>query len=450
MLPLLTQLNQWLGLFVPSLDQSRDAQHLSYNDLPEQTQIDALYLRQIRQRLEKGEKLRSEDTQKANELIKSFIENLTQTQQHGIAQIEAKFASSDERQKRTKEAIETKGAASWNRDKELPQEIVGSKNQLDHHEQLINVLGTELVNQREAREECDRQLTEMKGMLESLLRQVQGKGKQSDPTPERSIAAGGGDGGGNRPPPPKQGAPGAPGGGDSDDEGEGPRKGRRNERPARRSRKPRREEDEEDDDDEGMAGPDELSFSRILGRAIGDTSKHPAQPPPEYEDAKHQDVRLGLIACEDFFDRNPSQCRIEADRIKYALSKMKGPQVSSFAMNYRNQMIGELGFTRQEGYELWAIFAEQVVRRFGPTHKEVKVLREMMKVRYKGDIDQFPLEIENWNVKARVTGVGCRKMIDDQIPDEAVRRMSMMDPIADNREWLEAVRTASKAEEDFI
>ena len=41
-------------------------------------------------------------------------------------------------------------------------------------------------------------------------------------------------------------------------------------------------------------------------------------------------------------------------------------------------------------------------------------------------------------------------MIDDQIPDEAVRRMSMMDPIAGDREWLEAVRTASKTEEDFV
>ena len=53
MLAILAQLNQWLGLVVPSLDQSRDAQHLSYNDLPEESQIDALYLRQIRQRLEK-------------------------------------------------------------------------------------------------------------------------------------------------------------------------------------------------------------------------------------------------------------------------------------------------------------------------------------------------------------------------------------------------------------
>ena len=302
---------------------------------------------------------------------------------------------------------------------------------MDRHEQLINLLGTELVNQREAREESDRQLTEMKGMLETLLRQVKGKGKQSDPTPERSIAAGGGDAGGNGPPRPQQGAPGAPGGGDSDDEGEGPRKGRRDERRARRSRKPRREEDEEEDDDEGMADPDELRFSRRLGRAISVTSKRPAQPPPEYEHAQHHDVRFWLTALKDFFDSNPSQWRIEADRIKYALSKMKGPQVSSFAMTYRNQMTGELGFTRQEGYELWAIFAEQMVRRFGPTYEEVRALREMIKVRYKGDIDQFLLEIENWNVKARVTAVAFRKMIDDQIPDEAVR-------------------TASKAEEDFV
>ena len=225
---------------------------------------------------------------------------------------------------------------------------------MDHHEQLINVLGTELVNQREAREESDWQLTEMKGMLESQLSQAKGKGKQSDPTPKRSMAAVGGDGGGTRPPPPQQGAPGAPGGGDSDYEGEGPGKGRRDERLAWRSRKPRREEDEEDDDDAGIAAPDELRFSRILGRAIGDILKNPAQPPPEYEHAKHQDVRIWLTACKDFFDRNPSQWRIEADRIKYAMSKMKEPQVSSFAMTYRNRMTGELGFTRQGGYELGA------------------------------------------------------------------------------------------------
>ena len=46
-------------------------------------------------------------------------------------------------------------------------------------------------------------------------------------------------------------------------------------------------------------------------------------------------------------------------------------------------MTGELGYTRQEGYELWDIFTEQMIRGFGPTHEEEKALRQMMKVRYK-------------------------------------------------------------------
>jgi len=47
----------------------------------------------------------------------------------------------------------------------------------------------------------------------------------------------------------------------------------------------------------------------------------------------------------------------------------------------------------------------------------------MVKVRYKNDINQFLLEFENWNVKAKVNGIAFRKVIRDQIPDEAVRRM---------------------------
>ena len=99
MMALLAQLNQWLGLFVPNLSQSRDAQHLSYNDLPEQTQLDATYLRKVRRRLEAGEKLAGEEMSRTKKLMKTFMETSTQNQQHVIAQIEAKFASSDDRLK---------------------------------------------------------------------------------------------------------------------------------------------------------------------------------------------------------------------------------------------------------------------------------------------------------------------------------------------------------------
>ena len=40
-------------------------------------------------------------------------------------------------------------------------------------------------------------------------------------------------------------------------------------------------------------------------------------------------------------------------------------------------------------------------------------------------------------------------MIEDQIPEEGVRRLSMIDPIPDEREWLEAVQTAVRKEEDL-
>ena len=72
-----------------------------------------------------------------------------------------------------------------------------------------------------------------------------------------------------------------------------------------------------------------------------------------------------------------------------------------------------------------------------------------MKVRYKEEIDQFLLEIDNWNIKVKVTGGVLRKMIEDQIPEEAVRRLSLIYLIPDEWEWLEALWTAVRKKEDF-
>jgi len=80
-------------------------------------------------------------------------------------------------------------------------------------------------------------------------------------------------------------------------------------------------------------------------------------------------------------------------------------------------MTGEFGHTRQEGYQLWEVFARQAIRRFGPTHEEETALREMWQASYKHDINQFLLEFENWNVKAKVTGIAFPKFIRDPLPD---------------------------------
>jgi len=93
-------------------------------------------------------------------------------------------------------------------------------------------------------------------------------------------------------------------------------------------------------------------------------------------------------------------------------------------------------------------FAEQVLRRFGPSHEAEKSLREMGLVKYHGDVAKFLMEMENLNIHARVTGIAWRKMIEDQLPIEALRRLSHREYV-DDGEWLEAVRTVTRAEEDF-
>jgi len=91
---------------------------------------------------------------------------------------------------------------------------------------------------------------------------------------------------------------------------------------------------------------------------------------------------------------------------------------------------------------------EKALRRFGPTHEAEKSLREMGSVKYRGDIPKFLPEMENLNIHARVTGIAWRKMIEEEIPEEALRRHSHREYI-DDGEWLEAVRTVTQMEEDF-
>ena len=127
---------------------------------------------------------------------------------------------------------------------------------------------------------------------------------------------------------------------------------------------------------------------------------------------------------------------------------MEGKEVAPFALTYRRQMTREIAYTRQEGYEFWHPFAEQALRRFGPTHEAEKSLREKGLVKYRGDVAKFLIEMENLNINARVTGIAWRKMIEDELPVEELRRLSHTEYV-DVGKWLEAVRTITRAEEDF-
>ena len=54
----------------------------------------------------------------------------------------------------------------------------------------------------------------------------------------------------------------------------------------------------------------------------------------------------------------------------------------------------------------------------------------------------------NLNIHARVTRIAWRKMIEDQLPVEVLPQLSHREYV-DNGEWLEEVRTVTRAEEDF-
>jgi len=179
------------------------------------------------------------------------------------------------------------------RDEQLALELLDTKAQhereLQNHERILNTIMAELEANREAREGQESYIDELKEALTSLMCQV--NSKCSNPTPEPSIGAGGG--GGGRPRPRMNEAAGrSPDTGDSDEDGSGDEGGaRRNNKPAKRNKKPA-EKDKTDGEKYGQATEDEIRFSRALGNAIGEITKRPAQPPSEYQHAKHQDIRF--------------------------------------------------------------------------------------------------------------------------------------------------------------
>jgi len=185
-----------------------------------------------------------------------------------------------------------------------------------------------------------------------------------------------------------------------------------------------------------------------MANALGQRTRVPAEPPAMFTNEKHQDICMWLLTCTDYFGRNSWRWEDQAQRIRYTISRMSGKEVAPFALIYPRQMTREIGYTEQEVYEFWHVFAEQALRRFGPTHEAEKSPREMGSVKYLCDVAKFLKELENLNIHARVTGIAWRKMMEDELPVEALRRLANQEYF-DDREWLEAVRTVTRAEEDF-
>jgi len=94
------------------------------------------------------------------------------------------------------------------------------------------------------------------------------------------------------------------------------------------------------------------------------------------------------------------------------------------------------------------VFAEQPQGRFGPTYEAAKSRTHMGFVKYHRDIGKSVPEMAYHNIHARVTGIACRKIIKDEIPEAPLRRLALRENI-NNGEWLDTVRTVTRPGDDF-
>jgi len=355
----LDRINRSLHLYEDNLAQSADQKHFAFQSLAPLIQQLVRELHKVkRERLTGARYTRTELEQLDTRMVQ--VETATKRLQDALKRFGGRLDREDNHQTRHEQVtshlhqtIEAGGAVAMGRDEHLGQELLDTKAQhqqeLRNYERILNAMMAELEANKEARERQETHIAELTEADTSLMGQVKGKG--SNPTLERNIGAG--EGGGGRPRPTMHGAvggtpePGDRHGEGSDDE----RRGRRGERPDKRNKKPA-EKEKTDEKKDGEATENEIRFSRALGKARGGIMKRPAQPLSEYEHAKHQDIWFWRTTCKAFFDCNPYQWQDRAHGIKYPLSKLKGPEVASFAMTYRSQMTRELGHTPQKGYEL--------------------------------------------------------------------------------------------------
>jgi len=262
----------------------------------------------VKNQFKSGVQIVGRELTRIDEQVQPLDLESQKVQERFATQVAERLRETDERQTRHEavtshlhEAVQGTGEESMHQDLLLDQESVRineqHKRELANHERSINLVREELRHHQESREAQDGEIAVLKALVEQLMGQVKGKDKVSDTTPEASGAGGG------RPPPPlRHGAAGAPGGGrggDPDDDGEGTgrkpdqrRKGRRDERPA-----PQPEEDGYDAENDEQFN----LFSRVMANALGQRTRVPAELPAMFRNEKHQDIRMWLMTCTDYF-----------------------------------------------------------------------------------------------------------------------------------------------------
>jgi len=345
-----------MGQFDRTLAATRDAQHLAFFELSEANQTHAAYLEAQARRLEKGEHIVGEEIDTLKSALDQVTTQSTNMQAEVFARVGHELQAHTAQQHRQSE-VSTRLQAQ---DEELRDQVLALERLLEkadakyleqqqtHRNELATVLDEMKRSREEIRELAQRQSAaptvlvtdegegvsyRMRGALQPRVEEEEEEDvwvqKRSDPTPPR---------GGNwgRMPPPLGGNGGDPDPSDHDSDGE-------NRREIRKGKRQRRPTTPEDDD------PQLAKLVKVMSMVLGGSKRKPADPPFVYKHLDYQDVKVWLLACEDYFARNPTDWMNEEDKIIYAIGRMEGKEVAPFALAYRKQMTGELGFQKQEG-----------------------------------------------------------------------------------------------------
>ena len=168
--------------------------------------------------------------------------------------------------------------------------------------------------------------------------------------------------------------------------------------------------------------------------------RQPASKPWLYAGEFSENLRAWLLACEGYFNWNPSEWELETESIKYAIGRTKGKsKAHDFGISYRRSVEGLDGSPLRPLFKKWNKFKTEILERFEPKEGAMLAKIEMDKLQYKGDISHYIDKIRSLNYRVEMKVVALRTLIQTAIPPE-VRIQLLYAPSTNNDDdWMDLV-----------
>ena len=194
-----------------------------------------------------------------------------------------------------------------------------------------------------------------------------------------------------------------------------------------------------------------FSIQAPAGEGTPRPRRREATEPWRYSGEKREDLRAWILACEDYFSRNPWEWTDEKDKIKYAIGRTKEKtQAQLFGIQYRREMEGSDGFVLRPAHRYWHTFVSTLKKRFRSSQEAQEALHQLYAEKYSGDIEDFIMRIKTLNNLVHMTGIPFRHTVEKQLTKTMRHRLSQFPDLDLDQDWLDAVVTVGKMEESFV